>query len=78
MNTNDIIRDFFGQLGPGGEKLGDTDPLLSSGLLDSIAIVKLLAFLESEFDIVFSDTEFDPVNFESIETISALVDSKVC
>lgn len=55
--------------------LGPDDPLLSSGLLDSLAIVKLLSYVEEEFDVEISDADFDPDNFESLSTIAKLVAS---
>ena len=46
--------------------------LLEKGILDSLAIVKLLSFLEEEFDIEIDDADFDPDNFESIRSIANL------
>ncbi len=53
--------------------LGPDDGLLSSGLLDSLAIVKLLSYLEDEFDVEIDDADFDPENFETIRSIAALM-----
>lgn len=53
--------------------LNPDDSLLTSGILDSLAIVKLLAFLEEEFDVEIDDADFDPDNFESLTAITSLV-----
>jgi acyl carrier protein len=58
-----------------GKTLAPDDGLLSSGLLDSLAIVKLLSYLEDEFDVEIDDADFDPENFETINSIAALISS---
>ena len=57
----------------GAKDLGGDDSLLSSGVLDSLAIVKLLSFVEEEFDVEISDADFDPENFETLNTIAKLI-----
>lgn len=52
------------------------ESLLDSGLVDSTAVVELLTFIEGEFGIQVEDEEVVPENFETIEAIVALVDSK--
>lgn len=53
----------------------DTD-IISSGLLDSLSTVKLLVFVEDNFDISFDDSlELD--NFKSVNTIANIVYEKV-
>jgi acyl carrier protein len=51
------------------------DPL-DQGLLDSLAVEQLIAFLEDRFDIAFTDEELVPENFESVPQLAALVDRK--
>ncbi len=65
---------FADELGAKG--LGDSDSLLSSGVLDSLAIVRLLSFVEEEFDVEISDADFDPENFETLGTITKLIASQ--
>lgn len=57
----------------GAKNLGPNDGLLSTGLLDSLAIVKLLSYLEDEFDVEIDDADFDPENFETIGSIAKLI-----
>ena len=59
----------------GAKDLGGDDSLLSSGILDSLAIVKLLSFVEDEFDVEIADADFDPENFETLNTITKLIAS---
>lgn len=53
------------------------DSLIETGVIDSLGIVKLLAFLEETFSIRISDDELIPQNFETIETISLLIANKI-
>ena len=62
---------FTKELGAGD--LTADSQLLSSGLLDSLAIVKLLSFVEDEFDVEIADADFDPENFETLSRITTLI-----
>ena len=62
--------------GTPASEISETTPLISSGLLDSIAIVRLVLFLEQEFGIVIDGHDITPEDFDTIETIAALVKSK--
>ena len=55
------------------DEIADADGLVASGLIDSLAMLEMIAFLESEFGIDFSETGVDPVEMESIEAILALI-----
>lgn len=57
--------------------LTDTTPLLTGGILDSIATLKLVAFLEQEFKIELAPHETDADHLDTIKHISALVQSKL-
>ena len=48
--------------------------LLEQGLLDSLAILKVVTFCEEQFGVTIPDTEVLPDNMESVRTIAALVD----
>jgi acyl carrier protein len=57
-------------------KLEDTDPLLQSGIIDSMGILDLVGHLETTFDISVADDDLVPENFDSIETIAEFVERK--
>jgi acyl carrier protein len=72
------IREFVLEEGAwhrGPDELTDDVPLLT-GVLNSIAIVDLVALLESEFGIVVENDDLDPENFSSIHAIVAFVERK--
>ncbi len=54
----------------------DDYPLLEKGVLDSMGIIQVVAFLEDEFGIEVDDAELVPENFETIGSIAELIDSK--
>jgi acyl carrier protein len=48
--------------------------LIERGLLDSIAILKMVTFCEEQFGVTIPDAEVLPDNMESVRTIAALVE----
>jgi len=48
--------------------------LIDKGLLDSLAILKVVTFCEEQFGVTIPDTEVLPDNMESVRTIAALVE----
>jgi acyl carrier protein len=79
MNTSDTIRDFITREILHGTltiPLYDHDPLIESGIIDSLGVMTLLAFLEDKFSIQMPGDELIPENFESILAITALVERR--
>lgn len=79
MTTEERIRNFIeNELRYEGhsDNLTDETSLLESGVIDSLGIVKLVSFLESEFGIKVPDEEIVPRYFESIRALSTYVESK--
>jgi acyl carrier protein len=56
--------------------LGPTDSLISSGVLDSIGLLRLVLFLEERFQVKVGDGDLVPGNFETIERIVSFVESR--
>ncbi len=76
MTTHDILKGYFAERSEKAKDLSPSDSLLEKGLLDSMALVKLIAFIEERFGVPLSDDEFDPDNFETIDAIAALIEQK--
>ncbi len=51
--------------------LADETPLLESGILDSLTLLRLVVFLEERFGIAMGDADLLPENFASVNTICA-------
>jgi acyl carrier protein len=52
------------------------DPLLISGIIDSLGVLEIISYLEKEFKISVADEELVPENFHTIESIAAFVQQK--
>jgi acyl carrier protein len=69
-----ILKEFLPGEDP--DALTETTALMSSGILDSLATLKLITFLEQEFGVKIEAHEADEENFETIADINQLVESK--
>jgi acyl carrier protein len=58
------------------QDMADSDSLFLSGRLDSFSMMNLILFLESRFQLSFSDLEFDVDKVDSLDAIAALVQAK--
>jgi len=77
MTTIETLREWMAtELKGKVRELGEEDSLLEAGVLDSMAIVKLITFLEERFGVTLTDEEFDPENFETLKAIDGLVERK--
>ncbi|MGH2793670.1 MAG: acyl carrier protein [Actinomycetota bacterium] len=52
-------------------------PLISSHVIDSLGMLSIVTFIESEFGIEIGDDELVPDNFETLGSMVKLVESKV-
>ncbi len=82
MNPEDIkstVKTFIlGEYLPGEDPaaLTDTTPLVTTGILDSIAVLKVVTFLENQFDIVIQPHEAVVENLNTLSDIERFVVSK--
>jgi acyl carrier protein len=56
------------------EELEDDFDLLTGGVVDSLGLLKVVAWLEDEFDISVDDSELGPESFRTVAAIKAYVD----
>lgn len=63
--------------GEDSNELKDSTPLITGGILDSLATLKLVAYLEDEFKITFAAHDTDRDNFDTVTDITNLVLSKL-
>ena len=83
MKINDRIRLFIieqlRELGENGdeESLKDDTPLIENGIIDSMMILNLLAFMEQNFGILLPKGKFNPEDFATIQKISDYVGKKL-
>lgn len=58
------------------QHIKEDEPLIDSGILDSLGILKLLSFLDEELDIDISANEVKPENFINMKTICELIEKQ--
>jgi acyl carrier protein len=68
----DYIVDHFLE-GRGAERLSETTPLVTGGILDSLASLNLIGFLEKRYGIEFAAHEASVDNLDTIASLAALV-----
>jgi acyl carrier protein len=79
MTTADTLRNFItGELAGGraASEVGDQLPLIEERVIDSLGIVRLVAFIESEFGVQIGDEELLIENFDTIASITRLIEAK--
>jgi acyl carrier protein len=54
----------------------DEDPLLANGILDSLGVLDLVGYLETEFEITVSDDDLVPEHFETLRRLTVFVEEK--
>lgn len=80
MDNAERVRDFLVEEGNwqgSRAELTDELPLIEQHVVDSMTLLRLVAWLESEFGIVIGDADVIPGNFGSIARINRLVASKL-
>ena len=73
--TRLYVRDTFLYMRP-GFVLGDDDRLLERGIIDSMGVLELIAFLEAEFGIAVGDDDVTEENLGTLASIDRYVASR--
>jgi acyl carrier protein len=79
LGTEEIILNFIREellRGDGQVSLEPNASLIRTGILDSLALLKLLLFIEERFSLKVKDGEVNPRNFETVDRITAFIESK--
>ena len=76
--TIDQIRDYLRQRFPAlrNRQIDDRDRLLEGGIIDSLAVLDLVAYLETQFNITLADDDLVPETFQSLASLAAFVEAK--
>jgi acyl carrier protein len=74
----DLVR-FLREIQKAGlpvESLSDSDELVASGLIDSLALLQIVTYLEDAYGLDFSDRGLDPEQLGSIGNILDLIEQE--
>ncbi|ABQ26533.1 phosphopantetheine-binding protein [Geotalea uraniireducens] len=64
-------------VGLGKTSLEPDEDLLEQGIIDSLGLMKLIAFMEKTFDIKIIDEEIIPENFQCLNSMVKLVEQQM-
>jgi acyl carrier protein len=74
------VRQFIAEnvlLGVHQTTIEDATPLITGGLIDSIGMIGLVAFLEQHFEVEFMPREVDVHSLDTLEQIEELIRKKL-
>lgn len=55
------------------EEFVDNESFLESGIIDSLGVIDLMAFIEKEYEIKVDPTDVTPENFDSVDRLANFV-----
>lgn len=71
---NFIVENFL--FGDTSYQLADDASLIENDIIDSTAVLELVAFIEDNFGITMSDADIVPANLDSLARISSFVEMR--
>jgi acyl carrier protein len=80
MDTKQTIKEFIAsQFLKGSEvkNIRDDSSFLEDGIIDSVGVLELVAFIEETFGFRVEDEELIPENFDSIDKLVTYVELKL-
>lgn len=78
MNTQDVIIQFIVDELCGGTRtaLDPDEPLIASGILDSLGLLRLITFIEQQFNLSIGDGDVGSENFDTVRKITNFLETK--
>jgi acyl carrier protein len=80
MTLNDELRQFVTDnflYGKPYEGFADDDSFIERGIIDSTAVMELVAFLENRYRIKLLDQDLIPDNLDSVNGLARFIESRV-
>jgi acyl carrier protein len=69
-----IVDEFMPDMSP--DELDDDFDLQTGGAVDSLGLLKLVAWMESEFGVSVDESELGPDSLRSVDSIQAFIDER--
>ena len=77
MSVTNNLEEFILELGSVEKETIDPDEdLLEQGLIDSLAIVQIIAHIEDSFGVSLGPNDVVPENFSTLNALAGLVESR--
>ena len=80
MSTEATIKNFIiDNLLSGSDRTNveSDEPLVNSGIVDSLGMLRLITFIEEQFDLEVGDADVGDENFETLSRLATFVDRKL-
>lgn len=77
MDARSSIRNFLKNAVPQGIGFSDNDNLLTKGVIDSLRMLDMMSFLETQFRLKVDEDDLMPENFESVDAITRFVENRI-
>ena len=74
--TRQYVLDHF-LVGEDPDNLTLATPLVTGGIVDSLGLLDLVAFIEETYGVEFQAHEVDPTQFDTLASINALLQRKL-
>jgi len=74
--SNEELATFIEQnvVGDGRTRIGETTELIEEGIIDSMGLMQIVTYIESQTGLRVSDDDVTPENFETVAAIGQLVE----
>jgi acyl carrier protein len=69
-----IVDEFMPDMSP--DELDDDFDLQTGGAVDSLGLLKLVAWMESEFGVSVDESELGPDSLRTVDSIKAFIDER--
>ncbi len=79
MEAKDQVREYIVEnflFGDAEPLTSDSMSLLDGGIIDSVGVMELVAFLEQDFEISVADDDLVPENLDSVDNLVAYITRK--
>jgi acyl carrier protein len=79
MTVESQIKDYIARnllFSDNGFQYGDDASFLDEGIVDSVGVMELVAFVEESFGIKVNDSEVTPDHFDSVSKLAAFIQNK--
>ena len=78
MGIIDDLRAFLINKGyvKNSHAVADDQPLLSSGLIDSLAVLELTSYIQQVYSLQIEEDDLVPENFDSLAAMKSYIDRK--
>jgi len=79
METRDSIRAFIVEnflFGDAEPLTNDSISLLDTGIIDSVGVLELVAYLEGDFGLTIDDADLIPDNLDSVDNLTNFITRK--